>query len=57
MLQIYFVFLGPYPWRMEVPQARDQIGTTAASLRHSHSHIGSEPHMQPTPHLTATLAP
>ena len=35
-------------------QARDQIGATAASLHHSHSNMGSEPHLQPTPQLMAT---
>ena len=35
-------------------QARDQIGAAAASLHHSHSHTISEPHLQPTPQLTAT---
>ena len=30
-------------------QARGQIGAAAASLHHSHSNTGSEPHLQPTP--------
>ena len=34
-------------------QARDQISVAAASLHHSHSNTGSEPHLQPTPQLTA----
>ena len=38
-------------------QARGQIGATDASLHHSHSNFGSEPHLQPTPQLTATLGP
>ena len=38
-------------------QARDSIGATAASLRHSHSNSGSEPSLQPTPQLMATLDP
>ena len=29
------------------------IGTVAAGLCHSHSNAGSEPHLQPTPQLTA----
>ena len=29
-------------------QARGQIGAVAASLHHSHSNAGSEPHLQPT---------
>ena len=35
-------------------QARGLIGAAAASLHHSHSNIGSEPCLQPTPQLTAT---
>jgi len=38
-------------------QARGPIGTVDASLCHSHSNAGSEPHLQPTPQLTATLDP
>ena len=38
-------------------QARGQIGAVAASLRQSHSNAGSEPHLQPTPQLTATPDP
>ena len=38
-------------------QARGPIGAIAASLRHSHSNRGSEPHLRPTPQLTATLDP
>ena len=38
-------------------QARGQIGTTAAGLHHSHSNVGSEPHLRPTLQLTATPDP
>ena len=38
-------------------QARGLIGAIAAGLHHSHSHAGSEPHLRPTPQLTATLGP
>ena len=38
-------------------QARGPIGATAAGLYHSHSHAGSEPHLRPTPQLTAVLDP
>ena len=38
-------------------QAMGQIGTAAAGLHHSHSNAGSEPHLQPTPQLTATPDP
>ena len=38
-------------------QARGQIRATAASLHHSHSNMGSESHLWPTPLLTATPYP
>ena len=38
-------------------QARDLIGTVATGLRQSHSNARSEPHLQPTPELTAMLDP
>ena len=38
-------------------QARALIRAAAAGLHHSHSNEGSEPHLQPTPKLTATLDP
>ena len=38
-------------------QARGQIGAVAASLNHSHSNVGSEPHLRPTPQLMAMLDP
>ena len=38
-------------------QARGQTGAVAASLHHSHSKLGSEMHLRPTPQLTATLDP
>ena len=34
-------------------QARGQIGATAVSLHHSHSHTRTEPCLHPTPQLTA----
>ena len=45
-----FSFLGPYP---EVPrlEAESELQLPA----YSHSHVGSEPHLQPTPQLTVTL--
>ena len=36
-------------------QARGQIGDVASGLCQSHSNAGSEPRLQPTPQLTATL--
>ena len=38
-------------------QAGGRIGATTASLHHSHSNLGSEPCLQPTPQFTATLDP
>ena len=38
-------------------QARGLIGAVATGLRQSHSNAGSEPSLQPTPQLTATLDP
>ena len=38
-------------------QARCPIRATAAALPHSHSNMGSELHLQPTPQLTAMLDP
>ena len=35
-------------------QAGGQIGGRAATLHHSHSKVGSEPHLLPTPQLMAT---
>ena len=38
-------------------QARGRIGAVGTGLRQSHSNVGSEPHLQPTPQLTATPDP
>ena len=38
-------------------RGRGQIGAVATGLRQSHSNTGSEPHLQPTPQLTATPDP
>ena len=38
-------------------QARGRIGTTAASLCHSHSNVQSEMRLQPSPQLMAMLDP
>ena len=38
-------------------QARDPIQAAAAGLGHSHSNVGSEPHLQPTLQLMATPDP
>ena len=42
----FFIFLGPHLQHMEERfQARGHIGTAAAGLHHSHSHIRSESHL------------
>ena len=38
-------------------QARGQTGASAAGLHHSHSNVGSEPHLEPTPQFMAMLDP
>ena len=38
-------------------QARGRTGAVATGLRQSHSNTGSEPHLQPTPQLTAMPDP
>ena len=38
-------------------QARDRIRAVAAGQHHSHSNVGSKPHLPPTPQLTATQDP
>ena len=46
---ITVAILGPHLSAYGGSQPRGQIGTTAASLCHSHSNMGSEQHLQPTP--------
>ena len=38
-------------------QARGQIGAAVVRLYHSHSKVGFEPHLQPTPQLMAMPEP
>ena len=57
-LFLFFLsFLGPLPVAYGGSQARGPIGATAAGLCHSHSNVGSEPRLQPTPQLKAMLDP
>ena len=49
-----FAFSRAAPSAYGGSQARGRIGAVAAGLRQSHSNAGSEPHLQPTPQLTAT---
>ena len=49
----FFVFSRAVPMAYGRSQARGSIRAVAAGLRHSHSHVGSKLHQQPTPQLTA----
>ena len=49
-----FAFSRAAPTAYRDSQARGPIRTVAASLHQSHSNLGSEPRLQPTPQLTAT---
>ena len=53
----FLSFLGPLPAAYGGSQARDRIGAVATGLRQSHSNIGSEPCLRPTPQLIATPDP
>ena len=57
VLKIIIIFLRATPVAYRGSQARDPIRAIAASLHHSHSNAGSEPHLQPTRHLTAKQDP
>ena len=53
-----FVFLGLHPQHMEGgSQARGLTRAVATSLHNSHSNVGSEPHLLPTPQLKAAPDP
>lgn len=51
--QLLFFFFRVAPLAYVSSQARGQIGAVAAGLHHSQSNAGFEPHLQPTPQLTA----
>ena len=53
----FFLFLGPLPMAYGGSEARGLIRAVATSLRHSHSNVGSEPRLQPTPQLSAMPDP
>ena len=53
----FFVFSRPTPVAYAGSQAMGPIGPIAASLHHSHSNSGSDPHLQPTPQFMATPDP
>ena len=52
-----FLFFRAAPVAYGGSQARALIRAAAAGLHHSHSNTGSEPHLRPTPQLTAMLYP
>ena len=52
-----FAFSRATPVAYGDSQARGLIGAVSAGLHQSHNNTGSEPHLQPTPQLTATLDP
>ena len=53
---LFFLFRA-IPATCESSQAWGQIGAAAAGLHHSHSHTGSEPHLQPAPQFRVTSNP
>ena len=62
-LSFIFYFFGLFAFSRAAPaaygssQARDRIGAVAARLRQSHSNLGSELCLQPTPQRMATPDP
>ena len=52
----FFFFLGPHLWYMKITRLGVK-SVTVASLHHSHSDSGSEPHLQSTLQLMAVLDP
>ena len=50
----FFFFLELRPWYIEVPRLGVKL---ELQLHHRHSNTGSELHLQPIPHLMATLDP
>ena len=57
ILFLYFCLFRAVPKAHGCSQARNQIGTVAASLLHSHSNARSEQSLPPTPQFTATRGP
>ena len=53
----FFGFSGAAPTAYGRSWARGPIGAVATGLLQSHNNLGSEPHLQPTPQLTATPDP
>ena len=57
VLGFFFLVFRVTPAAYGSSQGRGWIETSAASLHHSHSNTRLEPHLQPTPQLTAMLDP
>ena len=55
LLLLFFAISWAAPVAYGGSQARGLIRAVATGLRQSHSNVGSEPHLQPTPQLMATL--
>ena len=53
----FFVFSRAAPMVYRGSQARGLIGAVASGLHDSHSNARSEPHLRPTPQLTAMPDP
>ena len=53
----FFVFFRATPAAYGGSQDRGLMGAVATGLRHSHSNMGSELPLRPTPQLTAMLDP
>ena len=62
VIQLYTYMYKTFFFGLFVPayggsQARGPVGAVAAGLHHSHSNVGSEPRLRPTPQLMAMLDP
>ena len=56
-ISFFFVFFRAALVAYGGSQARGSIRAVASSLHQSHINVGSEPSLQPTPQLMATLGP
>ena len=54
---LFFCLFRAAPVVYRDSQARGRIGAMGTGLHLSHSNTKSEPHLQPTPQLTAVLDP
>ena len=57
VLFLFFLLFRAAPMVYGGSQATGQIGAVAVGLCHSHSHVGSELRLRPTPQLTARPDP